>query len=224
MTHSIEHKSLYNPPQFTSTDWGLACSLVREHALASLVSVDSQGLPLISHLPLHTTAQSTSAQWTLLGHLANANPHRALLQTQPTAVVTVVGPQAYMSPSVYPDLQRVPTWNYVALHVQVRVRLLSDAEHKDALLKQLIADHEPSYAQQWRALPEKYTHAMLSAITGFELAVESWQLKIKVNQHRPEAAEQLAQQAQGGSPNEQALALWTTRWHSSRAAQLNTND
>jgi transcriptional regulator len=225
------HHSLYNPQHFSSTDWTLACTLLREHALASVVSVNEQGLPLVTHVPLHTTAASTAQDWRLLGHFANANPHCGLLRTQmqthtqtqmqtdtcPQAVVTVMGPQAYMSPTVYADVQRVPTWNYVVLHAQVRVRLLEEAEHKDQLLKQLIGDHEPGYAQQWRDLPESYTQAMLRAITGFELTVQSWQLKIKVNQHRPEAAAALAQQAAVGSPNEQALAVWTQRWHDSRA-------
>ena len=213
-----KYSSLYNPPQFTSTDWGLACTLVQEHALASLVSVSEDGLPLITHLPLHTTAQSTAHDWRLLGHMANANPHCQLLHNNTQAVVTVMGPQAYMSPSVYPDLQRVPTWNYVALHANVSVRVLSAPEQKDVLLKQLIADHEPSYAQQWRDLPERYTQAMLLAITGFELQVLSWQLKVKVNQHRPEAAEQLKQQASTGTRDEQALAVWTQRWHTSQIA------
>ena len=212
------HQSLYNPPHFNSRDWALACTLLQEHALASVVSVGDNGLPLITHVPLHTTSTSTAQDWRLLGHLANANPHRALLHDNARAVVTVLGPQAYMSPAVYPDVQRVPTWNYVALHAQVSVRLLTDAEHKDLLLKQLIADHEPGYAQQWRDLPERYTQAMLRAITGFELAVLSWQLKVKVNQHRPEAAAQLKQQASTGTPNEQALAVWTQRWQASQDA------
>ena len=212
------HQSLYNPQHFNSGDWALACTLLQEHALASVVSVGDNGLPLITHVPLHTTSTSTAQDWRLLGHLANANPHRALLHDNARAVVTVLGPQAYMSPAVYPDVQRVPTWNYVALHAQVSVRLLTDAEHKDLLLKQLIADHEPAYAQQWRDLPERYTQAMLRAITGFELAVLSWQLKVKVNQHRPEAAAQLKQQASTGTPNEQALAVWTQRWQASQDA------
>lgn len=215
---ALGHISLYNPAQFACTDWSLACTLLQEHALASLVSVADDGLPLITHVPLHTTSTSTAKDWRLLGHLANANPHRALLHDNAHAVVTVLGPQAYMSPAVYPDVQRVPTWNYVALHAQVSVRLLTDAEHKDVLLKQLIADHEPSYAQQWRDLPGQYTQAMLRAITGFELEVLSWQLKVKVNQHRPEAAGQLALQAAVGSPDEKALAVWTQRWHASRDA------
>lgn len=214
-TSISSHRSLYSPAQFTSTDWRLACTLLQEHALANLVSVGHDSLPLITPLPLHTAAHSTATDWRLLGHVANANPHRDLLHDNAHAVVAVMGPQAYMSASVYPDLQRVPTWNYVALHAQVRVRILTAEAQQDAVLKQLIADHEPGYAQQWRGLPERYTQAMLRAITAFELQVLSWQLKVKVNQHRPEAAESLQQRALVGSPNEKALAVWTQRWHAS---------
>lgn len=58
-----------------------------------------------------------------------------------------------MSPKVYPDLVRVPTWNYIAVHCTVQAEVLDGEAVKDALLKHLIADHEPAYADQWRGLP-----------------------------------------------------------------------
>jgi transcriptional regulator len=201
--------SLYVPPQFNCTDIDKAQALVRAYPLAQLVSVGSEGAPFISPLPLET---STSDPWVLIGHLANANPQVALLKTNRKALVTVMGPQAYLSPTVYPDSQRVPTWNYVTLHAQVDVQPIDPATDKDALLKALIKTHEPPYAEQWRGLPESYTEAMLRAITGFTLTVTAWTLKVKVNQHRPEAkAAMLAQYAKGDG-SAQALVEWIEGW------------
>jgi predicted FMN-binding regulatory protein PaiB len=67
-----------------------------------------------------------------------------------------------MSPKVYPDLARVPTWNYLAVHCTVQATLIEDPVGKDALLKKLIGDHEPPYADQWRGLGDDFAHKMLA--------------------------------------------------------------
>jgi len=199
---------MYLPAQFNRPEH--AADIMRAHPFASLVSTDDEGFPFVTHLPLKLIGEG-AAPSVLLGHCARANPHVQYLSARPQVLVTFMGPQAYMSPKVYPDLQRVPTWTYLAVHARVNARLLEGEEAKDALLKQLIADHEPDYAAQWRALSETYTHAMLSGIVAFELKIIDLQTKVKINQHRPEShAAMHAAYAQGGE-QEQALAQWMQR-------------
>jgi transcriptional regulator len=204
-------RGMYIPPPFRVTDPALAQALIREQPLASLVTTDDAGLPFVSHLPLRLDRTEEGGTLHLLGHLARANPQWQHLQARPRAVVTFLGPQAYMSPKVYPDLQRVPTWNYVALHATVQTTLVHAGDDKDRLLKCLIADHEPAYADQWRALAESYTTAMLAGIVGLEMATTEWQLKVKVNQHRPEARVALRDACLAGNEQERALAAWIDR-------------
>jgi transcriptional regulator len=113
-----------------------------------------------------------------------------------------------MSPKVYPDLTRVPTWSYLAVHCTVQARLVEEPDAKDALLKKLIGDHEPAYAEQWRGLSADYAHKMLSGIVAFELDIVGLQCKLKLNQHRPEALSAMKSIYAKGDPNEQALAAW----------------
>ena len=200
---------MYLPPQFKSEDRAHALSLMREHPLASLISTDDDGLPFVTHLPLHVQAQDDSML--LLGHVAKPNPHWRYLQDRPQAVVSFLGPHAYMSPKVYPDLARVPTWSYLAVHCTVQATVLEDAAAKDALLKKLIADHEPAYAAQWRGLGEDYAHKMLAGIVAFELKVAQLQCKLKLNQHRPESHAAMSAAYGAGNDNEQALARWMKR-------------
>jgi transcriptional regulator len=158
-------------------------------------------------MPHATDAQ----QDMLLGHVAKGNPHAGFLYKRSQVLLTFMGPQAYMSPAVYPDLIRVPTWSYVAVHVKAEVRILEGEEAKDSLLKQLIADHEPAYAQQWRGLPETYTHPMMNAIVAFEMKLLEVQTKVKLNQHRPEAHAAMHAAYDAGNESEKALALWMRR-------------
>lgn len=200
---------MYLPPQFKSEEPALALTLMREHPFASLISNDDAGLPYVTHLPLHIEERGDALL--LLGHVAKPNPHWRHLQDRPRAVVTFLGPHAYMSPKVYPDLSRVPTWNYLAVHCTVQATLLEDPAAKDALLKKLIGDHEPAYAAQWRGLGEEFAHKMLAGIVAFELQVTDLQCKLKLNQHRREAHAAMKAAYAGGNANERSLAAWMDR-------------
>ncbi|GAB3661849.1 FMN-binding negative transcriptional regulator [Ramlibacter alkalitolerans] len=200
---------MYQPKQFKSDEPAVAAELMRGHPFASLVSNDDSGFPFVTHLPLHL--EERDGRFVLLGHVAKPNPHWRHLQARPEALVVFIGPHAYMSPTVYPDLQRVPTWNYLAVHCRVRARLLEDPVAKDGLLKKLIADHEPDYAAQWQGLGEEFALKMLAGIVAFELDVVEWACKLKVNQHRPEAHARMREIYAAGNEDERELGRWMQR-------------
>jgi transcriptional regulator len=159
----------------------------------------------------------------LLGHVAKGNPHWRYLEARPRALATFMGPHAFMSTRVYPDLVRVPTWSYLAVHCTVQATLITEPDAKDRLLKKLIADHDPAYADQWRGLSEEYAGKMLSAIVGFELQVSDVQCKIKLNQHRPESHARMHEIYAAGNEDERELAQWMERLGLS-AAKANKGD
>ena len=163
---------MYLPKQFHDTDPAIAQRIMREHPLASVVSVGEDGFPVLSHIPLHWQAVS------------------------------------YMSPGVYADKQRVPTWSYLAVQAKGQTRIVDPHTDRDRLLKCLIADHEPSYAQQWRELSATYTTAMLNGIVAFEMVIVELQCAVKLNQHRPEAHAAMHAAYAAGPANAQALARW----------------
>lgn len=197
---------MYLPAHFQSHDSAHADALMRAHPLASLASTDDEGFPFITHLPLHL--QVRGEQRVLLGHCARGNQHWCYLQQRPEALVAFLGPHAYLSPAVYPDLQRVPSWNYLAVHCRVRAHMVEEPAAKDTLLKALIGDHEPPYAAQWRALGEDFAHKMMAGIVAFELHVTALQCKLKLNQHRKESHAALHAAYRQGGPDAQALAQW----------------
>ena len=196
---------MYLSPQFKG-DRAQAAALIKDYPFASLISVDDTGLPYVTHLPLHL--EERNGQLVLLGHVAKPNQHWRYLQARPQAVATFLGPHAYMSPKVYPDLARVPTWNYLAVHCTVQASLIEAPEGKDRLLKKLIGDHEPPYAEQWRGLGDEFAQKMLAGIVAFELQVTDVQCKLKINQHRPEAHAAMKAIYASGNENERALARW----------------
>jgi transcriptional regulator len=203
---------MYLPQAFDHPSY--ARQVMRAYPFASLVSNGPDGVPVATALPLHLMVQEggepsgQGAGDCLLGHVALGNPHGRLLAEQPQALVIFNGPSAYMSPSVYPDAQRVPTWSYIRVQAKVQAHMLGEAVDKDRLLKHLIGDHEPAYAAQWRGLSEDYTSGMLKRITAFELRITEVKCALKLNQHRPEAHAAMAEQLAAGGPQEQALLVW----------------
>lgn len=207
-------RNMYNPKHFQLNDLGLARGLIDAHPLGLLIGPDAAGASFVSHLPMGwgEDAEGPGQGWWLEGHLARANPHWGWLTAQREVLAVFTGPQGYVSPSHYDSVQNVPTWNYLAVHVRGLLEIVDAPEQKDALLKRLIARHEPAYIEQWRSLPADYQQKMLSAIVGFRLRVSSWQAKAKLSQNRP-AVERGRVHAHfaAGTPAEQDMAQWMSR-------------
>ena len=149
----------------------------------------------------------------LWGHCAKPNPHWRYLQARPRALVTFLGPHAYLSPQVYPDLAARSELELPgrALHGRGAAGGGRGAA-KDALLKRLIGDHEPSYAAAMARAGCRATRSkMLAGIVGFELRVTALQCKLKLNQHRPESHARLHAAYEAGGEEDRDLARWMER-------------
>ncbi len=201
---------MYIPAQFKSDDLDKAVELMRRHSFATLISNDDHGQPFVTYLPLHVDMREREGQpWpVLVGHVAKPNPHWKFLRDRGTALVSFLGPHAYMSPSVYADKMRVPTWNYLAVQCRVRARLLTTAVETHQMLAKIIEDNEPAYLAQWRSLGEEYQTRMMAGIVGFELDITELECKLKLNQHRPESHAALRQAYCAGSEAERELVAW----------------
>jgi transcriptional regulator len=178
---------MYLPKHFEQNDETLLATLMREHPLATLVTVQD-GVPTADHVPLEYDA----ATRTLRGHVARANPLWRVAADQPVLAV-FCGPQAYVSPSWYPskaDTHKVvPTWNYTVVHAHGPLRVLDNAPWLHGLVTRLTAHHEAPQAQPWAVsdAPEDYVLQMLRAIVGIEVPVERLVGKWKVSQNRGQA-------------------------------------
>jgi len=97
-----------------------------------VLAVAGQGAPLISHIPF---LLSQDGQWAEL-HLVRSNPIVRALKAPMPARIAVNGPDGYVSPDWYGVADQVPTWNYVAVHLQGELELLPSEELRDLLDRQ----------------------------------------------------------------------------------------
>ena len=137
--------------------------------------------PRVAHVPL-LRMPNGAVQF----HLARGNALTRHLDGM-TVLAVINGPDGYVSPRWYADPEQVPTWNYVALELEGRVRKLDAA----ALLVQITALselHEARVAEgePWTMdkLPEAKSRALQAAIVGFELDVLAWRETLKLSQNK----------------------------------------
>ena len=185
---------------------------MRAHPFASLISNDDDGLPYVTHLPLHLEEREGRVR-RCSGHCAKPNPHWRYLQARPRALVTFLGPHAYLSPTVYPG----PA---ARADLELPRRALHGGGHagrgrrrpRTRLLKKLIGDHEPAYAQQWRDLGEEFQHKMLAGIVGFELRGDALAVQAQA-EPAPARSRMPTMHAAyaAGNDDERALAAWMER-------------
>lgn len=175
---------MYLPPFFHEQHLSVLHTFMDEHGFATLISVGDP--PVVTHLPL-IIDNSQSSRGTVLGHLAKANPHAALLNgTRATAIFH--GPHAYVTPSWYDSLHpAVPTWNYAVVHATGIPIVHTDTEWIKELLIRTIAKYETPRARPWKYdIPLEFLNAKLSHIVAFEMPIETLEGKFKLSQNRSE--------------------------------------
>lgn len=180
---------MYLPDNFKETDVAALHETIRRIKFGTLVTLGSKGL-IASHVPMLIEPEPAPFG-TLIGHVARANPHWQEASAEIEALAIFLGPNAYVSPSLYATKRKtgkvVPTWNYVAVHAYGPVRFYDDAARLLDLVTRLTDAHEAHRQERWRVsdAPADYTRGMLKAIVGFELPIARLEGKWKMNQNRP---------------------------------------
>lgn len=166
---------------FRTDDRALMEALIDEIGFGMVFATTPDG-PRVAHTPLVWT-EDGAVQF----HLARGNALTKHLDGM-TALAVINGPEGYVSPRWYADSEQVPTWNYVALELEGRVRRM-DPEGLLALLETLSAREEArvTEGQPWTLakVPESKLRALLSGIVGFELEVQAWRPTFKLSQNKP---------------------------------------
>ena len=180
---------MYLPPAFREDRTERLQQLMREHPLATLVTLGRDGL-IASHIPL-VYEPVPESPGRLHGHLARANPQWGNMPAGSEALAIFHGPQAYISPSWYATKRQtgrvVPTWNYAAVHAYGTVETYTDASRLRRHVASLTAIHEENFSAPWSLedAPEPYIAGMLSAIVGIEITITRLEGKWKMSQNRP---------------------------------------
>lgn len=151
-----------------------------ENGFAILINT-TNGKHWGTHTPLFL--EKKEEQLFFLGHIAKENPQAESLHNDEEVLAIFNGPHTYISSSWY-DHENVPTWNYIAVHVYGKIRIL-DYDETIHCLKKLVDKYEAKQEHpiSIEMLSEK-TMRQAHGILAFEIEVTQIDAKKKLSQNR----------------------------------------
>jgi transcriptional regulator len=175
---------MYVPRRFEEKDTAKIHAFIKENSFAILVSV-KDGLPIGTHIPLQLEKNSEGGD-ILMGHISRGNEQKYTLMDGAKVLAIFPGPHAYISPRWYTEM-KVPTWNYIAVHVYGTVKII-EGEELRAALSRLINTYEQHMPRPVTIgeIPEKSVSDDLRGIVGFEISMDDVQAAYKLSQNRDE--------------------------------------
>jgi transcriptional regulator len=163
-----------------------------------------------SHLP--AMVHERNGQIVLDMHMAKNNPQwKEFFDDEVMVVFT--GPHAYVSPRWYEEKERVPTWNYAAVHAYGAAKVIEPREAKLANQRALVEYMDPQWLPEFDALRKAYVDQMLDGIVNFEIRVTRLDTRWKLSQNRSRREQELIaeQLEKSGDSVERALAALTRK-------------
>jgi len=182
---------------------------MRAHNFPILVT-GTGGILHASHLPV--TAHEEGTQIVIDMHMAKNNPQWQEFVDDEVMVI-FSGPHAYVSPRWYEDEERVPTWNYAAVHAYGVAKIISGKKAKCASQRRLIESLDPEWLPKFDALRQEYVDMMLDGIVNFSIPVARLETRWKLSQNRGRREMELiaAQLEKSADPGAHPLAELTRK-------------
>ena len=200
---------MYSPPYNRLEDRLELIEFMRANSFAVLVT-GTGGELQASHLPVQVRLDGE--QFVLDMHMAKNNPQwQAFFGDE--VMVVFAGPHAYVSPRWYQEQERVPTWNYAAVHAYGVPKVIDDRKLKHHNQRGLVEMLDPKWLPKFDALRPEYVESMLAGIVNFEIPVTRLETRWKLSQNRSRHEQELiaAELEKSQDSVERALAALTRK-------------
>jgi transcriptional regulator len=168
-------------PLFRSEDDALHSKLIGETSFGMVFLTTPDG-PRVAHVPMLAYGKDD-----IRFHLARSNALTKHLDGA-RALITINGPDGYVSPRWYDNRDTVPTWDYAAMELEGTVSRLSD-DDLETLLQDVITKFEGRIdGEPWLASEssDKVWSGLFKGIAGFSLKVKERRPTFKLSQKKSE--------------------------------------
>lgn len=178
---------MYVPQHFREDRLDVLHRIIEENSFATVISPSPGGI-VATHIPV-LLDRSSAPFGTLRGHVARANPHWRGWTGVDESLVIFRGPHAYVSPSWYVSTDRVPTWNYLAVHAYGTPHLIDDPAALRRLVEETVDRYEGGFEVPWQmsSVKDGTIEGLLKAIVGFKMPIARLEGKRKLGQNRSRA-------------------------------------
>ncbi|MCF4100823.1 FMN-binding negative transcriptional regulator [Gillisia sp. M10.2A] len=154
---------MYQPKKYKKQDPQYLFEFIKQHPFASFI-LKGERL-LATHIPV--LAEGNAHSFRLYSHIANHNEQFSYLKDGVEALMIFQGANAYISSSWYKE-KDISTWDYSAVHVNVKLKLQSRVELENSL-ENLVNNFEKSQESPlyYKDIPKQMLEDHLPLITGF---------------------------------------------------------
>ncbi|MEO6088253.1 MAG: AMP-binding protein [Umezawaea sp.] len=177
---------MYVPKIYQEDEHAWTRSVLRHHPLATLVTPGPR-VPQATHVPVIFAPGSPQSGdlvgTTLLGHMNRANPHWRWLEDDMLVKLVFAGPNGYVTPADYQVEPAAPTWNFVTVHVEARLRLFTDPADTLDVVRRTALAFERDFGPGWD--PESsvdYFRSIQGGVGAFAMRVEHVDSMFKLSQ------------------------------------------
>ena len=175
---------MYHFSYFKEKDRKIIFELIENFPFAFLTGSLNSGKQVATQVPI--LFEERNGELYLQGHIMrNTDHHKAFIENQ-NVLAVFTGPSAYVSASWYSNPQIGSTYNYMSVHVNGRMRFMSDAELIEFMRKFTLKFEKgnPLSPTIYDNLPVSFIDKMLPAIVGFEIKAETLDNVFKLSQNR----------------------------------------
>ncbi len=168
---------MYLPKHFSESDQNIINEIIHKYDFATVITKTNNDIE-ISHIPLLLDKTKNK----LIGHIARANPIYNLANSGAIDVKIIFnGPHGYISNKYYsnPD-DNVPTWNYVAIHIDGKLSVVDGNESISKILDKQFSVYE-SNDINWES---SKISKMVNGIVGIQINIENVVAKFKLSQNK----------------------------------------
>ncbi len=152
-----------------------------------ILSINGADGPLAAHVPFIISPDGKYVE----AHVMRSNPIARALTTPQPALLTVSGPDGYISPDWYGADGQVPTWNYIAVHLRGQLQLLPQDDLR-GVLERVSDEFETRLAPKpiWKIdkLATDALDKMMRMIIPIRLDITSIDSTRKLGQNKPDTA------------------------------------
>ncbi len=171
---------MYTSKLYREEDRAKIIEFMRQNEFAVVVSYDG-GKPTASHLLVEVFEEGERIF--INGHMSRVNPLWKTFERDVEVLTIFHGPHTYISPMWYNHVN-VPTWNYQAVHVYGKTRIVEDYDEAYQILKRLVDRHETASHYKMETLPQDFVAKEIKGIVAFQIEVTRIEANYKLSQNR----------------------------------------
>ncbi len=172
---------MYIPDIYKNENLEEIIGFLKENSFGILIN-QQNGNIAATHIPLELEIRENGKQY-LVGHISRENPQWQSFENDDRILAIFSGVHGYISPSWY-DHENVPTWNYVAVHVYGKVKIIEGQKVIDSL-KELVDKYESEVENPTKIEDySKKTMLQVRGIVGFEIEITKIDAVKKMSQNR----------------------------------------